>query len=393
MKTILYVSGIALFLVTITVTTQGIFYLADCFLGMWNSRFGTEATLFAVGNNAGIGSVILWALFAEAVVSFLFSQVKKNNIYGIMIFMIPSAACGLILGSSSMWLAVLFYRWQDFFGVFLLYTVPEDRIFGLRGISAIALIAVVVGVVSFLTGGYQKSVKLEQWKQKISADVEKFRYGEDSLPQGDLRKEAELLDREEETLKLTMNQPQELYLRGFVGGSYDGMQWNGIPYSSYEGEYEGMLRWLKQNSFSPLSQFAVYDKLNAQASGNNSGYMQVSVEKYRRIPEICISAGCSRSVGERCGAQRLECGIQKLFWCTQISVPGIRRRATADSMIPGNWLENPSDSRQESYVKAENVYHSFVLDSYTDISDELKERILAEFLQRIRIRKRWISTN
>ena len=48
-------------------------------------------------------------------------------------------------------------------------------------------------------------------------------------------------------------------------------------------------------------------------------------------------------------------------------------------MIPGNWLENPSDSRQESYVKAENVYHSFVLDSYTDISDELKERILAEF--------------
>lgn len=53
--------------------------------------------------------------------------------------------------------------------------------------------------------------------------------------------------------------------------------------------------------------------------------------------------------------------------------------ATADSMIPGNWLENPSDSRQESYVKAENVYHSFVLDSYTDISDELKERILAEF--------------
>ena len=96
MKTILYVSGIALFLVTITVTTQGIFYLADCFLGMWNSRFGTEATLFAVGSNAGIGSVILWALFAEAVVSFLFSQVKKNNIYGIMIFMIPSAL-GLIL--------------------------------------------------------------------------------------------------------------------------------------------------------------------------------------------------------------------------------------------------------------------------------------------------------
>ena len=377
MKTILYVSGIALFLVTITVTTQGIFYLADCFLGMWNSRFGTEATLFAVGSNAGIGSVILWALFAEAVVSFLFSQVKKNNIYGIMIFMIPSAACGLILGSSSMWLAFLLSL-AGFFGVFIVYST-RGRNFGLGEISAIALIAVVVGVVSFLTGGYQKSVKLEQWKQKISADVEKFRYGEDSLPQGDLRKEEELLDREEETLKLTMNQPQELYLRGFVGGSYDGMQWNGIPYSSYEGEYEGMLRWRKQNSFSPLSQFAVYDKLNAQASGNNSGYMQVSVEntgayrKYVYLPAV---------------AEAWENGVEHKDWNVESrSFFGARRyqfqvsegEATADSMIPGNWLENPSDSRQESYVKAENVYHSFVLDSYTDISDELKERILAEF--------------
>lgn len=68
------------------------------------------------------------------------------------------------------------------FGVFIVYSTRGQN-FGLRGISAIALIAVVVGVVSFLTGGYQKSVKLEQWKQKISADVEKFRYGEDSLPQ------------------------------------------------------------------------------------------------------------------------------------------------------------------------------------------------------------------
>ncbi len=104
-----------------------------------------------MGSNAGIGSVILWALFAEAVVSFLFSQVKKNNIYGIMIFMIPSAACGLILGSSSMWLAVLLSL-AGFFGVFIVYSTRGQN-FGLRGISAIALIAVVVGVVSFLREG------------------------------------------------------------------------------------------------------------------------------------------------------------------------------------------------------------------------------------------------
>lgn len=136
-----------------------------------------------------------------------------------------------------------------------------------------------------------------------------------------------------------MNQPQELYLRGFVGGSYDGMQWNGIPYSSYEGEYEGMLRWLKQNSFSPLSQFAVYDKLNAQASGNNSGYMQVSVEntgayrKYVYLPAV---------------AEAWENGVEHKDWNVESrSFFGARRyqfqvsegEATADSMIPETGLK------------------------------------------------------
>lgn len=53
--------------------------------------------------------------------------------------------------------------------------------------------------------------------------------------------------------------------------------------------------------------------------------------------------------------------------------------ATADSQIPGNWLENPSGKKEESYAQAESVYHSFVTDSYTEISDELKNRIQEKF--------------
>ena len=53
--------------------------------------------------------------------------------------------------------------------------------------------------------------------------------------------------------------------------------------------------------------------------------------------------------------------------------------ATADSQIPGNWLENPSGKEEESYAQAESVYHSFVTDSYTEISDELKNRIQEKF--------------
>lgn len=379
MRMILYVAGIAVFLVTITMTMQGFLYIADCFLGMWNARFGTEATLFAVGSSAGVGAIVLWGLFAEVIVSFMFAQIKKNNIWGILLLVIISAAVGLILGQSSMWLAVILSL-AGFFGIFVVYST-KNHSFGIGGIFSFTVIVVLVGGISLATGGYKKSADLEQWKQKIAADIEKIRYGEDSLPQGDLRKAAGLLEGEDETLKITMNQPQELYLRGFVGGSYEGTRWSELPYSAYEGDYEGMLQWLTKNGFSPLSQFAAYDKINVEASGRSSDYMRVTVEntgayrKYVYLPAV---------------AEAWENGVEHKDWNVESkSFFGANRyefqvpkgEATADGMTPGNWLSTPSGDSQTEYVNAESVYHSFAKDSYMEIQDDLKEKIMEKFFQ------------
>lgn len=376
LRMVLYISWIIVFLVTITMTIQGFLYIADCFLGMWNSRFRTEAALFAIGSNVGIGSVILWGLFAEAVVSFLFAQIKKNNIFGILLLLIPAVSCGLVLGSSSMWLAVLLSL-AGFFGVFIVYST-RGKSFGPRGIFLVLALVMLTGAISFASGGYQKSAGLEQWKQEIMAGVEKFRYGEDTLPEGDLRKEDQLLKGDEETLKISMNHPQELYLRGFVGGSYEGTRWNELSYSAYQGEYEGMLRWLWQQGFSPLSQFALYDKLNAEASGQDSAYTRVTVNnigayrKYVYLPAVAESWENGREHKDWNVESKSFFGARKYQF--QVS----EGEAAADGMAPGKWLEAPSGNGQETYVNAESVYHSFVLDSYTEISDDLREKILAE---------------
>lgn len=377
MRMILYVSGIAVFLATITMTIQGFLYLADCFLGMWNSRFGTEAALFAIGSNAGIGSVILWALFSEAVVSILFAQIRKNNIYGVLLLMIPTAACGLILGSSPSWAAV-FLSMAGFFGIFIVYST-KGKSFGMGGAFSILALGALIGVISLAAGGYQKSMGLEQWKQGLAAGIEKFRYGEDTLPQGDLQKEKQLLKGEKETLKIEMNQPQELYLRGFVGGSYEGMRWSELPYSAYQGEYEGMLRWLWQNDFSPLSQFASYDKLNAEASGKDSAYTKVTVDNIGAYRKYVYLPAVAKTVAN--GEEHKDWNVEarSIFGARKYQFQVSEGEATADGMAPGKWLEAPSGSGQETYVTAESVYHSFVLDSYTEVSDDLKEKILAEF--------------
>ena len=377
MKLVLYIAGIAIFLITITMTVQGFLYLVDCFLEMWNARFGTEAELFAVGSSVGFGSVVMWGLFAVAAVSFMFSQIKKNRIYGLLLLMAPAAAAGLILGQSDMWLAV-FLSLAGFFGIFIIYSTRENG-FDLRGVVVILAIGVLVGVIGVTTGGYESYRGLENWKQEIAQKFERFRYGEDTLPKGDLQRAAELLDGEEEALKIDINQPQELYLRGFVGGEYDETKWSELPYSAYQGDYEGMLRWLSQNNFSPLSQYSIYERINDEVTGHTTGYIQVTVENtgaYRKYVYLPSVAGAWEK-----GQDNKDWNVEsKSFFGAgkyQFQIP--ENVSTADSQVPGIWLESPSGSQEENYVRAESVYHSFAMDSYMDVSDELKKKIREKF--------------
>lgn len=376
-RMVLYIAGIIIFLATVTMTVQGFLYLVDGFLGMWNARFGTEAEFFAVGSSAGTGSVILWGLFAAAAVSFIFSQIKKNRIWGLLLLMIPASAAGLILGQSSMWLAV-FFSLAGYFGIFIIYSTKGER-FGIRGAVTIMLIGALVGVIAMASGGYGKYNKLENWKQEAAEKLEKLRYGEDTLPKGDLQKAAYLLDGQKDTLKIRMNQPQELYLRGFVGGEYEGTKWSELPYSAYQGDYEGMLRWLSENGFSPQSQYSTYEKINDEYAGQTTGYTQVTVEntgayrKYVYLPSVAAAWEKGRDNKDWNVESNSFFGARKY----QFQVP--ENVSTADSQIPGAWLENPSGREEKDYVQTESVYHSFAVDSYTDISEELKDKIREKF--------------
>ena len=64
-----------------------------------------------------------------------------------------------------------------------------------------------------------------------------------------------------------MEQPEELYLRGFVGGTYGGNYWTELASPAYQDEYAGMLTWLDKNEFSPTAQYEKYDELTSRNNG------------------------------------------------------------------------------------------------------------------------------
>ena len=156
-------------------------------------------------------------------------------------------AAGSVLSGKTMWLGVCVLL-LAVVKTFLYYSVP-DRKPGRYNVGSTVLALVILAGIFGLTGGYQRMAALENWKQGVKDGVEEFRYGRDTLPKGNLSKAAGLQHGEEERLQIHMDTPQELYLRGFVGGTYTGTSWEPVDASAYQGEYEGMLQWLETEKF------------------------------------------------------------------------------------------------------------------------------------------------
>ena len=73
------------------------------------------------------------------------------------------------------------------------------------------------------------------------------------LPEGDLERNLAADDRT--VLEVEMEQPETLYLRGFVGEQFDGTRWSRLD-KSYLSEQSDLLYWLHDSGFYPQTQLA-----------------------------------------------------------------------------------------------------------------------------------------
>ena len=126
-----------------------------------------------------------------------------------------------------------------------------------RGLIWLAVVvAVFCGVSSLMDQTEIESI--QEFRENVQAKIHTMRYGEDVLPEGDLREAKELKASEEEMLIVKSEQAKNLYLRGFVGSTYQDGRWEELSDSAYGGDNTGMLKWLKKQKFDPLKQSASY---------------------------------------------------------------------------------------------------------------------------------------
>ena len=366
----IYVVSILCFLVFILYIAQGFLDTVNRFMVLWNLRFQTEFEQFSVNGRVVSGAVMFWGLLSVSIGTFLLMLVKRRSTGALLLMTACALFLGFVLGRSQMWGSVLCLL-AGSLGT-LIFTASPKIQFGIRGAACVLGVSAVFLVFFAATGGYEGLEQITRWRAGAVLWFESFRYGEDTLPKGNLMKAQGLLYGENETLKVEMEQEQEWYLKGFVGADYDGTVWKQLPAKAYQGEYEGLLKWLQTKDFSALTQFAHYNELTETSQGTDAGSVKVDVENtgaYRKFVYLPSVAESWDGGGAKPGKD-WQVRSRRFFGAGDYSFQAVSGAVTADGVSAAAWLKSPSGKEEKDYLDAESVYHAFTEEYYMEVDDK-----------------------
>lgn len=133
------------------------------------------------------------------------------------------------------------------------YSEQSSRAFWFGGIlTCLVLMAAGVFLGQIMPAAdYASSELVEEAKQEALNAVNNLRYRKgkiNSLPDGQLKKCGAWTASDETALKVTMEDPESLYLRGFTGSVYDGSSWKSIDTEDAY-KQKNLFYWLHQDGF------------------------------------------------------------------------------------------------------------------------------------------------
>lgn len=378
---ILYCLGLLCMALSNFSLIQAIFDLANRFIILYNARFETSFERFSVDGRAAFGSVILWILLSGIISDFIYRQIKKQKLYGIVTVLLFSILFGFMIGNSSMLFPMILIL-ISISNLFVYDCAPKREIGSRFFVCKILSLIFIIGL-SIASSFYTRSTSLEIWKTQVSDRIDEIRYGKDSLPKGNLYKASNLLNGEENRLSIEIDQPQELYLKGFVGGSYENNQWKTLSNNHYEGKYEGLLNWLSKKDFDPLTQYAAYKKINAKYTHTTVDYSKINVKntgayrKYIYLPMTVSTYKAFHVTQDKDYTTK----SNRLFGTYDYKFQNIYYSQDILDTTPASWLTKINNTTQQEYQQAESVYYKFVESSYKEIDPSLKKLICTTFFK------------
>lgn len=317
-----------------------------------------------------VSLAVLAGMFAGSL-AWLFANLSVSWPTLLIIVICGSASMALQLGDSAMSMTLGVAGW-----------LVQCRADELRG-STVGLPQVLFGLGGLCVACgvlFALTVALVQPLPALSAlsasavrAVQGVRFGDDSLPEGDLSQAADMNEGESTTLSLTASKTlgDDLLMKGFVGTTFDGMSWGRGDWMSYEGEWSGMRDWLRQNGLTVAEQRAAFDAEAEREGGEPVEAVEISVDasganrRYTYAPYTLRSLGGTGAMLTASTMLSMDFLPSKAYRVIVDNVP------VEDVIADSSWLA----SSKSDYAKSERVYAAFVRDNYLDVREEERDAI------------------
>ena len=194
---------------------------------------------------------------------------------------------------------------------------------------------------------------------------------EELLPEGDLSEPVTKTESTDTILSVTADTAQTLYLRGFVGDTYENKVWSALD-AQTAAEEKDLFYWLHQSGFYPQSQLATAARLMGNYQSGS-----VSVQNL---------TGCSLYRYEPCTILPERAGLAKnRIQPSAVETSGLRgeRRysyetvSDAQTLLPEllDFLQNDTSDSVKSYLQMESAYREFVYSYALTVPAEFRAQL------------------
>ena len=241
-----------------------------------------------------------------------------------------------------------------------------------NAVSAVSFLLVGVIVAGIATISLQTGT-MQTLSQNAKDSLHHWRYEktEEVLPEGNLSEPVTKTESTDTILSVTADTVQTLYLRGFVGDTYENGEWSTLG-AEAAAEEKDLFYWLHQSGFYPQSQLAPAARLMGNYQSGS-----VSVQNL---------AGCSLYRYEPCTILPERAGLAKnRIQPSTVETSGLRGErgysyetvSDAQMILPEllDFLQNDTSDSVSAYLQTESAYREFVYSYALTVPAEFRAQL------------------
>lgn len=229
------------------------------------------------------------------------------------------------------------------------------------------------GIVVGIAAIFLQTGTMQNLSQTAKDSLHHWRYEktEEVLPEGNLSEPVTKTESTDTVLSVTADTAQTLYLRGFVGDTYENATWTALD-AETAAEEKDLFYWLHQSGFYPQSQLATAARLMGNYQSGS-----VSVQNL---------AGCSLYRYEPCTILPERAGLAKnRIQPSTVETSGLRGErgysyetvSDAQTLLPEllDFLQNDTSDGVKSYLQMESAYREFVYSYALTVPAEFRAQL------------------